>query len=91
MWRSFNSFEFPFILFEFVRTEMDEEEGVDVVVDVDVGVELEADDGQTPDHVKDELPTIRCFVLTTEPRILIQRKFENLLTFARQRCFLFDS
>jgi hypothetical protein len=82
MRRLFNSFEFPFILVEFVRAEMDEEEGIDVVVDVDVGVELEADDGQPPDHVKDELPAIRCFVLTTEPRILLQCKFENLLTFA---------
>ena len=91
MRRLFDSFKFPFILFHFVWTEMDEEEGVDVVVDVDVGVELEADDGQTSDHVEDEFPAIRCFVLSTKPRILVQSKLVNLLTFASRRCLAFNA
>jgi hypothetical protein len=34
----------------------DEEHGVDVVVDVDVGVEPEADGGQAADHLQEQFP-----------------------------------
>jgi len=69
----------------------DEVHGVDVVVDVDVGVELEADGRQTSDDLQQKLPALGGKVLPGDPGCSVQLELVDGFAPHAQRLLLLDA
>ena len=68
-----------------------EEHGVDVVVDVDVGMKPEPDACQTSNHFQKKFSTFGGLVVASDPRTSVESKFVNVFAFYNNSSLQFNS
>ncbi len=89
--RCFDSFLEVDAIFNQPLIRSDEEHGVDVVIDVDVGMKSKADACQTSNHFQKKFSTFGGLVVATDPRTSVEAKFVDVFTFYNNSCLQFNS